>query len=124
MLVSAFSLTGFFKSLLILRQRTGVVEDLVTRLRLKAAVDLSTRRAYARLGFRTERLSPINVVEGFTGKWMIPLDRPDNKVKLEIKANFAFPEPEIEYSTESARTLIGMSPIEVSLDELNLVLDL
>jgi len=96
----------------------------VTRLRFKAAVDMSTRRAYARLGFRTERLSPINVVEGFTGKWMIPLDRPNNKIKLEVKANFAFPEPEIEYSTENARTLVGMGDIEVSLDELNLVLNL
>jgi len=102
----------------------GVVEDLVTRLRFRAAVDMSTGKAYARLGFRTERLSPINVVEGFTGKWMIPLDRPENKVKLEVKANFAFPEPEIEYSTENSRTLVGMGDIEVSLDELNLVLDL
>jgi len=39
--------------------------DLVTRLRFKGVVDMSTR-AYARLGFRTERLSPTIVVEGFT----------------------------------------------------------
>lgn len=101
----------------------GAVEDLVTRLRMRAAVDLGTMKAYARLGFRTERLSPINVVEGFTLRKRLPLDGNDGHVKLEVKANFAFPEPEIEYSTENNRSFVGMGDIEVNIDELNLLLD-
>eukprot|EP01083_Nonionella_stella_P021616 59907_1 len=101
----------------------GAVEDLVTRLRMRAAVDLGTMKAYARLGFRTERLSPINVVEGFTLMKRLPLDGNDGHVKLEVKANFAFPEPEIEYSTENHRSFVGMGDIEVNIDELNLLLD-
>lgn len=101
----------------------GAVEDLVTRLRLRAAVDLGTMKAYARLGFRTERLSPINVVEGFTLLKRLPLDGNKGHVKLEVKANFAFPEPEIEYSTENHRSFVGMGDIEVNIDELNLLLD-
>ncbi|CAB9500065.1 expressed unknown protein [Seminavis robusta] len=101
----------------------GAVEDLVTRLRFRAAVDLSTWKAYARIGFRTERLSPINIMEGFTLQKQLPLDGNKGNVKLEVKANFALPEPEIEYSTESHRSLVGMGDIEVNIDELNLVLD-
>ena len=101
----------------------GAVEDLVTRLRMRAAVDLGTMKAYARLGFRTERLSPINVVEGFTLRKRLPLDGNYGHVKLEVKANFAFPEPEIEYSTENHRSFVGMGDIEVNIDELNLLLD-
>lgn len=101
----------------------GAVEDLVTRLRLRAAVDLGTMKAYARFGFRTERLSPINVVEGFTMMKRLPLDGNNGHVKLEVKANFAFPEPEIEYSTENHRSFIGMGDIEINIDELNLLLD-
>ena len=101
----------------------GAVEDLVTRLRLRAAVDLSTYKAYVRVGFRTERLAPINVMEGFTLMKQVPLDGNAGHVKLEVKANVALPEPELEYSTESQRSLIGMGNIEVSIEELNLVLD-
>lgn len=101
----------------------GAVEDLVTRLRFRAAVDLGTWKAYARVGFRTERLSPINMVEGFTLRKQLPLDGTKGHVKLEVKANFALPEPEIEYSTESHRSVIGMGDIQVNIDELNLLLD-
>ncbi|GAX17588.1 hypothetical protein FisN_18Lh242 [Fistulifera solaris] len=101
----------------------GAVEDLVTRLRFRAAVDLSTWKAYARVGFRTERLSPINIMEGFTFQKEVPLDGPSGHVKLQVKANFALPEPEIEYSTETQRSLIGMGDIQVSIEELNLLLD-
>lgn len=101
----------------------GAVDDLVTRLHLRAAVNISTWKAYVRMGFRTERLSPIDVVEGFTLQKEVPLDGPDGHVKLQIKANFALPEPEIEYSTEIHRSLIGMGDIQISIDELNLLLD-
>jgi len=77
----------------------GAVEDLVTRLRLRASVDLQTGKAFARFGFRTERLNPINVVDGFTMKKRIPLD--GRHAKLEVIANFAFPEPDFEIGSES-----------------------
>lgn len=99
------------------------IEDLVTRLRLRAAVDLKTWKAYARVGFRTERLRPINVMEGFTILKRVPLDGNRGNVKLEVKANVALPEPEIEYSTETQRSLVGMGDIEVNIEELNLLLD-
>lgn len=114
-------LTHTFYSLIF--QLSGAVEDLVTRLRFRAAIDLQTWKAYARVGFRTERLSPINVMEGFTLMKRLPLDGNKGNVKLEVKANFALPEPEIEYSTETQRSLVGMGDIEVSIDELNLLLD-
>ena len=101
----------------------GAVEDLVTRLRLRAAVDLQTLKASVRVGFRTERLAPINVMEGFTLMKQVPLDGNAGHIKLEVKANVALPEPEIEYSTETQRSLIGMGNIEVSIEELNLLLD-
>lgn len=101
----------------------GAMEDLVTRLRFRAAINLQTFQAYARVGFRTERVTPINVVEGFTILKRIPLDGQRGSVKLEVKANVALPEPEIEYSTETQRSLIGMGDVEVSIDELNLLLD-
>ncbi|GKY90327.1 hypothetical protein MPSEU_000006700 [Mayamaea pseudoterrestris] len=101
----------------------GGVDDLVTRLRFRAAVDLQTWKAYARVGFRTERLSPINVMEGFTLVKRLPLDGHKGHVKLEVKANLALPEPEIEYSTETQRSLIGMGDIQMNIEELNLVLD-
>ena len=99
------------------------MEDLVTRLRFRAAVDLQTWKAYARVGFRTERLSPINVMEGFTLRQTVPLSGPKGPIKMEIKANVALPEPEIEYSTENQRSLIGMGDIEVNIEEVNLLLD-
>eukprot|EP00537_Pseudo-nitzschia_pungens_P009182 CAMPEP_0172380076 /NCGR_PEP_ID=MMETSP1060-20121228/70248_1 /TAXON_ID=37318 /ORGANISM="Pseudo-nitzschia pungens, Strain cf. cingulata" /LENGTH=482 /DNA_ID=CAMNT_0013107825 /DNA_START=80 /DNA_END=1529 /DNA_ORIENTATION=- len=102
----------------------GGVEDLVTRLRLRATINLQTFQAYAKVGFRTERLTPIDVVEGFTILKRLPLDGSGGNLKLEVKANVALPEPEIEYSTESqARSLTGMGNIEVSIDEMNLLLD-
>mmetsp|Transcript_15162 Transcript_15162/g.31341 ORF Transcript_15162/g.31341 Transcript_15162/m.31341 type:complete len:544 (-) Transcript_15162:151-1782(-) len=102
----------------------GGVEDLVTRLRFRATINLQTFQAYAKVGFRTERFTPIDVVEGFTVLKRMPLDGIGGNLKLEVKANVALPEPEIEYRTESqARSLTGMGDIEVSIDELNLLLD-
>lgn len=101
----------------------GAQEDFVTSVRFRAAVDLSTLKAYARLGFRTERISPINVYEGFTFIKRIPLDGKNENIKLEIKANFALPEPEIEYSTENHRTFVGLGDVEVNVDEMNLLFD-
>jgi hypothetical protein len=62
-------------------------------------------------------------MEGFTLMKRLPLDGSDGHIKLEVKANFALPEPEFEYSTETHRSVVGMGDIEVSVDELNLVLD-
>lgn len=102
-------------------------EDLVTRIRFRAAVDLQTWKAYVRFGVRTERLSSYFTTafrrEGFTLKHTIPLDGSTGHVRLEVKTNFILPEPEIEYSTESQRSLIGMGDIEVGIEELNLLLD-
>ena len=67
--------------------------------------------------------SVFQVMDGFTLQKRIPLDGTSGNVKLEVKANFAFPEPEIEYSTETQRSLVGMGDVEVSIDELNLLLD-
>jgi len=86
----------------------GVVEDLMVRGNLRAAVDLGTMKAYARLGFRTEQLSPFNIVEGLTLREKFPLDGNNGHVKLEIKANVAFPQPEIKYSTENRGSFVGM----------------
>jgi len=101
----------------------GAFDDLLTRLRLRAVVDLSSMKGYARLGFRTERLSPINIAEGFTLMRRLPLDGTNGNLKLEVKANFAFPKPEIEYSTHNSKPIVAMGDIEVNIDELNLLLN-
>jgi len=101
----------------------GAVEDLFTRLRFRAAINLQTFQGTVRVGFRTERLTPIDVVEGFSILKRLPLDGSGGNLKLEVKANVALPEPEIEYSTEAQRALIGMGNIGVSIDEMNLLLD-
>ena len=63
-------------------------------------------------------------MEGFTILKRLPLDGSGGNVKLEVRANVALPEPEIEYSTETQqRSLIGMGDVEVSIDEMNLLLD-
>jgi hypothetical protein len=63
------------------------------------------------------------MVEGFTLVKQLPLDGTKGHVKLEVKANFALPEPEIEYSTESHRSVVGMGDVQVNIDQLNLLLD-
>lgn len=99
------------------------MRDVVTRLRLRAAVDLGTAKAYLRVGFRTERVAAINMVEGFGLIQHVPLDGTNGNVKLQVKAHVKLPEPEIEYSTETQRSVLGMGNVEVSIDELNLLLD-
>lgn len=105
----------------------GISDLLATRLRLRAAVDLGTLKAYIRFGFRSERLSPINLAEGFTVMKQLPLDGQQGHVKLEFKANVSLPQPEIEFSTETRRgslfSGVGMSDVEVNIEELNLLLD-
>lgn len=101
----------------------GPVDDLVTRLRFRAAVDLQTAKAYCRVGFRQERLSPLNVMEGFALQKQFNLDGNKGNIKLELKGSVALPEPELEYSTESSRFLTGLGDIDINLEEANLVLD-
>ena len=101
----------------------GPVDDLVTRLRFRAAVDLQTAKAYCRVGFRQERLSPLNIMEGFTLQKQFHLDGTKGNIKLELKANVALPEPELEYSTESSRFITGLGDIDINLEEANLLLD-
>ena len=101
----------------------GSMGDLVTRLCLRAAVDIGTMKAHARLGFRSERLMPVNISEGCIITRQLPLIGNDGHVKLEVKANFALPEPEIEFSTEDHRNFVGMGDVEINIEELNLLLD-
>jgi hypothetical protein len=105
------------------QSKIGSREDLVSAVRFRAGVDLGTLKAYARFGFRTERISPINVYDGFTLTRCLPLDGKNERIKLEVKARFALPEPEIEYNTEASGLLVGLGDVEVNIDELNLLLD-
>ena len=101
----------------------GAKEDLVTAVRFRAAVDLGTMKAYARFGFRTEKVSALNVYDGFTLTRRLPLDGRNERINLEFKARFVLPEPELEYSTESQRAMVGLGDVEVNIEELNLLLD-
>jgi len=100
----------------------GLMGDLVTRLCLRAAVDIDTMKAHARFGFRTERFMPIHISEGFNWARKFPLD-PNGNLSVELKANFAFPEPEIEFSTENHKSFVGMGDIEMNIEELNFCLE-
>ncbi|GMI43567.1 hypothetical protein TeGR_g6596 [Tetraparma gracilis] len=105
----------------------GVAEDLVTRLRLRAAVDLSSGAASARFGFRTERGSkPLSLVDGFELRRLFALDGRDGHAKVEARMTFKFPEPDFELSTErtlARKHLVGMGDVSVGVEEINLLME-
>ena len=105
------------------QERLGSREDLVASVRFRAGVDLATRKAFAKVGFRPEKIRPFNVYDGFTVSRRLPLDGKKERIKLELKARLALPEPEIECSTEASKILVGLGDVEVTLDELNLLID-
>lgn len=49
-------------------------EDVATRLKFRAAIDTRTWTATAKFGFRTERISPLNITDGFQLAKKFPLD--------------------------------------------------
>jgi hypothetical protein len=48
-----------------------------------------------RLGFRTERIQPLNLQNGVSIRRRLPLYSQHGHAKLEIKANLCLPEPEV-----------------------------
>ena len=48
-----------------------------------------------RLGFRTERIQPLNLKDGVTLRRRLPLDGTEGHAKLEVRANLCLPEPEV-----------------------------
>ena len=105
------------------QERLGSREDLVTSVRFRAGADLATRKAFAKVGFRPEKIRPFNFYDGFSVSRRLPLDGKKERIKLELKASLALPEPEIECSTEASKILVGLGDVEVTLDELNLLFD-
>lgn len=100
-------------------------EDVATRLKFKAAVNTKDWTASAKFGFRTERIAPLNVREGFALCRKIPLDGHRGHAKLEVLTRIALPEPEISFSTDgdqSRGVVAGMGDVHVGIDELNLLL--
>lgn len=95
--------------------------DLVTRLRLRATFDFNSGTFNTRLGFRTERLSSVDLLSGLTLKKRFPLSK-DGHAKLEVVGNFCFPEPEIEWGGEK-KEFVGMGDVEVSVDQINLLME-
>lgn len=49
-------------------------EDVATRLKFRAAINTRDWTAYAKFGFRTERISPLNIRDGFQLAKKFPLD--------------------------------------------------
>ncbi|CAM9165804.1 unnamed protein product [Chrysoparadoxa australica] len=101
-------------------------EDVATRLKFRAAVNTRDWTAYAKFGFRTESIRPLNVKEGFSLCKRFPLDGNSGHTKLELVASVALPEPEIQFSTDgdhSRGVVAGMGDVQVGLDELNLLLE-
>lgn len=49
-------------------------EDVATRLKFRAAINTRDWTAYAKFGFRTERISPLNMKDGFQLAKKFPLD--------------------------------------------------
>mmetsp|Transcript_1262 Transcript_1262/g.1922 ORF Transcript_1262/g.1922 Transcript_1262/m.1922 type:complete len:233 (-) Transcript_1262:1942-2640(-) len=98
----------------------GPVEELVMRLRASAAIDFHTRRAYAKLGFRTD-LSPLSSMEGLTLCKRLPLDGPEGSAKIEIKAHITAPKIYVEYSNDKEN--FQYKDIEINIEQANLLLD-
>jgi hypothetical protein len=112
----------------------GGAANLAATLRLRGALDLTTGKTSARLGFRTEQgQGAINIVEGVDLVKRLPLDGADGHAKLEVKLRVAFPQPELSANREArdaslddapkSDVYVGMGDLEVDVDELNLCLD-
>lgn len=69
------------------------------------------------------RIQPLNLKDGVTIRRRLPLDGTEGHAKLEVRANLCLPEPEIEYSTDKKRLIMGTGDILLSIDELNLCLE-
>ena len=98
----------------------------MTRLRLRASLDLKTLGVTCRLGFRTERGDTLDLPRGFRFTRALPLDGRDGHAKVEVKANIAVPEPEVEWGTGADRErgqVVGMGDVEVGVEEINLVME-
>lgn len=54
-------------------------EDVATRLKFRAAINTRDWTAYAKFGFRTERISPLNIKDGFQLAKKFPLDGHNGK---------------------------------------------
>eukprot|EP00640_Fibrocapsa_japonica_P005806 CAMPEP_0113940188 /NCGR_PEP_ID=MMETSP1339-20121228/6363_1 /TAXON_ID=94617 /ORGANISM="Fibrocapsa japonica" /LENGTH=121 /DNA_ID=CAMNT_0000943915 /DNA_START=260 /DNA_END=625 /DNA_ORIENTATION=+ /assembly_acc=CAM_ASM_000762 len=97
----------------------------IANLRILGALNLDSWKGYARIGFRTEKASPLNL-SNFAVVQKLPLGS-EGHAKVEVKATFSLPEPEIVLSTErnevQGNFLIGVGDVNISIDELNLCLD-
>ena len=98
----------------------------MTRLRLRASVDIKTLDVTCRLGFRTERGDTLDLPRGFRFTRSVPLDGRDGHAKVEVKANVCVPEPEVEWGTGGERErgqVVGMGDVEVGVEEINFLLE-
>lgn len=84
----------------------GDQDDIATRLKFRAGIDTGTWRSYARLGFRTERIQPLNLKDGVTLRRRLPLDGTEGHAKLEVRANLCLPEPEVRREACSVGVLL------------------
>eukprot|EP00903_Cladosiphon_okamuranus_P019929 g18316.t1 len=101
-------------------------EDVATRLKFRAAINTRDWTAYAKFGFRTERISPLNIRDGFQLAKKIPLDGLNGHAKLEVVSKLALPEPELQFSTNgdtSKGVVIGMGDVNIGIEEFNLLLE-
>ena len=115
----------------------GGPSNLAATLRLRGALDLTSGKTSARLGFRTEQATgAINIVEGVDLVKKLPLDGTDGHAKLEVKLRVAFPQPDIAANREAraqadergddtpkSDVYVGMGDLEIDVDELNLCID-
>ena len=83
----------------------------------------SHRYTHTHTHTQTHRLQPLNLKDGVTLRRRLPLDGTEGHAKLEVRANLCLPEPEIEYSTDKKRLIMGTGDIQLSIDELNLCLE-
>ncbi|CAM9161279.1 unnamed protein product [Pylaiella littoralis] len=101
-------------------------EDVATRLKFRAAINTRDWTAYAKFGFRTERISPLNIKDGFQLAKKFPLDGNNGHAKLEVVTKLALPEPELQFSTNgdtSKGVVIGMGDVNIGIEEFNLLLE-
>ncbi|CAM9254435.1 unnamed protein product [Choristocarpus tenellus] len=101
-------------------------EDVATRLKFRAAVNTRDWTAYAKFGFRTERIAPLNIKDGFQLARKFPLDGNNGHAKLEVVTKLALPEPELQFSTNgdtSKGVVVGMGDVNIGIEEFNLLLE-
>lgn len=110
----------------------GLGEENTAKFKLRMGLNLKTYKAYARLRFRTEPISPFDIGEGLSCAGKLPLTallpvlrKIPLRVEYRLRINTPRPEFEIKRNKRDNNIMLstGIDKVDLSLDELNFCLE-